>query len=278
MDAKYYVYVYIDPRNFEEFYFGKGVGDRKYSHLQDQSDSEKTRRIRAIQKVGLEPIIRVIAKDLSEHDALLVEKTLLWKLGRTLTNRSSGHYAKKFRPKNTMYKKLFGFDYLNSIYYLNVGEGPTRDWDDCRQYGFLSAGQGVRWRNQIESLEVGDIVVAYLASRGYVGVGRVLERATAVADARLADGQLLVSLNLKQPGLFTNSQSPEKSEYAVIVEWLRQVPREGARWQAKSGLFTSQLVRASLENQATTVKFVEREFELDLERELSQSDRLSLTN
>ena len=25
----YYVYVYIDPRNFEEFYFGKGKGSRK---------------------------------------------------------------------------------------------------------------------------------------------------------------------------------------------------------------------------------------------------------
>ena len=25
----YYVYVYIDPRNYEEFYFGKGRGSRK---------------------------------------------------------------------------------------------------------------------------------------------------------------------------------------------------------------------------------------------------------
>ena len=25
----YYVYVYIDPRNFEEFYFGKGRGTGK---------------------------------------------------------------------------------------------------------------------------------------------------------------------------------------------------------------------------------------------------------
>jgi len=25
----YYVYVYIDPRNHEEFYYGKGKGSRK---------------------------------------------------------------------------------------------------------------------------------------------------------------------------------------------------------------------------------------------------------
>jgi hypothetical protein len=87
----YYVYVYIDPRNYEEFYYGKGKGSRKDAHLTDPSDSEKVRRIGAIQKAGLEPIVRVITRDLSEHDALLVEKTLLWKLGRQLTNISSGH-------------------------------------------------------------------------------------------------------------------------------------------------------------------------------------------
>jgi hypothetical protein len=29
MKNDYYVYVYIDPRNFEEFYYGKGRGNRK---------------------------------------------------------------------------------------------------------------------------------------------------------------------------------------------------------------------------------------------------------
>lgn len=94
----YYVYVYIDPRNYEEFYFGKGRGSRKDAHLTDASDTEKTRRINEIHKEKLAPIVRVIARKLSEHDALLVEKTLLWKLGRNLTNVSSGHYSEKFRP------------------------------------------------------------------------------------------------------------------------------------------------------------------------------------
>ena len=91
--SDYYVYVYIDPRNLEEFYFGKGKGSRKDVHLSEESDSEKARRIAAIQKEGLEPTIRVIARNLSERDALLVEKTLLWKLGRQLTNVSSGSYS-----------------------------------------------------------------------------------------------------------------------------------------------------------------------------------------
>ena len=36
---EYYVYVYIDPRNFKKFYFGKG--NRKNTHKFDKGDSEK---------------------------------------------------------------------------------------------------------------------------------------------------------------------------------------------------------------------------------------------
>jgi len=78
----YYVYVYIDPRNNEEFYYGKGTGSRKDAH---------------------------------------VEKTLLWKLGKWTTNIATGHFADKFRPHNTLHKELSGFDYQNGIYYYNVG-------------------------------------------------------------------------------------------------------------------------------------------------------------
>ena len=108
MSSDYYVYVYIDPRNFEEFYFGKGTGARKDAHLQDHSDTQKAHRIEAIRKAGLEPTIRIIARDLSEHDALLVEKTLLWKLGKNLTNISSGHYKDNFRPHDTRIHKYDG--------------------------------------------------------------------------------------------------------------------------------------------------------------------------
>ena len=60
-------YVYVDPRNHEEFYFGQGCGSRKKAHLADTSDTKKTQRIAAIRKAGLEPIIRVIARGLSER-------------------------------------------------------------------------------------------------------------------------------------------------------------------------------------------------------------------
>jgi hypothetical protein len=77
---EYYVYVYIDPRNFEEFYYGKGKGNRKEAHLKDDSDSGKAKQIKAITEEGLKPIIKVIAKGLTESEAFLIEKTLIWKL------------------------------------------------------------------------------------------------------------------------------------------------------------------------------------------------------
>lgn len=59
--SDYYVYVYIDPRNFEEFYYGKGRGSRKEAHLFEAGDSPKIKRIAEIRAVGITPIVRVIA-------------------------------------------------------------------------------------------------------------------------------------------------------------------------------------------------------------------------
>ena len=138
----YYVYVYIDPRNHEEFYYGKGRGSRKVAHLKDNSGSEKSIRIGEIRRAGLEPIIRVIARDLTQSEALLVEKTLLWKLGKWTLNIATGHFAKKFRPRDTLHKELFGFDFKSGLYYYNVGENEARNWDDYAKLGFISAGWG----------------------------------------------------------------------------------------------------------------------------------------
>lgn len=57
---KWYVYRLIDPRNGETFYVGKGRGNRVFDHAkgispgEDNRDTQKLRRIRAIQAAGLE--------------------------------------------------------------------------------------------------------------------------------------------------------------------------------------------------------------------------------
>lgn len=87
--------------------------------------------------------------------------------------------------------------------------------------------------------------MAYLKNHGYVGIGRVIEKAIKVNEYRIA-GQSLKSLPLKEIRIFENSDN-EKSEYLVKVEWIRSVESNGAKWQKKSKLFSSQLIKASLE-------------------------------
>jgi hypothetical protein len=258
MKKDYYVYVYIDPRNFEEFYYGKGRGNRKEAHLKDENDTEKVRVIKEIRKEGLEPIIKVIARNLTEDEAFLVEKTLIWKLGKTLTNISSGQFAERFRPHNTFHQSLFGFDYQNGIYYVNIGEGKTRSWVDCQQYGFLSAGQGKKWSDPLRTLEKGDVVVAYLKRHGFVGVGKVLEKAVQINSFKF-NNKTLHQIPLDCKGMFVNSDN-ENSEYVLKVEWVVAVDAKEAKWASKSGLFTTQQIKASLQNQEKTLEFLEKEF------------------
>lgn len=267
MKKGYYVYVYIDPRNLNEFYYGKGLGNRKFSHLKEDSDSVKAKTIKSIQQAGLEPIIRVVAKNLTEEQALLIEKTLIWKLGRNLTNVASGHFADNFRPHNHLHKDLYGFDYENALYYVNVGEGDHRSWDDCRKYGFISAGQNWdKWGQKMYLFEVGDLIAAYLSKSGYVGIGRVKAKACPAHQFKFK-GKLLSNVNLIQPKLLCNNKEVKDQEHIVAVDWLATSDRHSAKY--KTGIFTYPSVVASLEEQPKTIQFLEKEFKVDFKKLLN---------
>lgn len=257
--ADYYVYVYIDPRNLEEFYYGKGSGNRKSAHLDASGDNQKARRVAAIKAAGREPEVKVIAAGLTEAEALLVEKTLIWRLGRTLTNVSSGHYADRFRPQDTLHLSLPGFDFANDVYYVNVGECETRAWADCRKFGFLAAGGARKWSDPLCSLEPGDFVVAYLKGAGYVGVGKVIDSAVPVSRF-LFEGRPVAIQKLTQPGLLKRAADPVTTEYLVRIEWVASVAGRDAKFKPRSGLFTTPLIRASLARQPKTLQFVEEAF------------------
>lgn len=258
-NTDFYVYVYIDPRNLEMFYVGKGRGSRKDAHLSDKSDKEKARRISAIRKAGQKPTIRVIARDLSEHDALLIEKTLLWKLGSQLTNVASGHYSQIFRPNNTLHLDLPGFDFQCGVYYYNVGEGSFRNWDDYKKFGFISGGGGKRWREAMLGFQKGDVVAAFLKKHGFVGVGCVTECAKPVREV-IIRGKPLLSHSLFCPAMADDAHRDDLCEYVAKVKWAVAVDRSQAKWASKAGLFTTPLVRASLDAQPKTIAFLEREF------------------
>lgn len=259
-DKSFYVYVYIDPRSLQEFYYGKGQGDRKDAHRSDDKDSEKTRIIKEIENEGLEPIVKVIAKGLTEDQAFLIEKTLIWKLGRTLTNKSSGHFAENFRAHNTLHKDLHGFDFENGVYCINIGEGPHRTWNDSRNYSFISAGQSwKKYGSRICSLRPNDILCGYLSEYGYVGIARVIEAAVP-ANIFLYNGKALSSCPLeRQKEMFELRPDPKDGEFVLKVEWLSLRDKEDRiggtieHWRSRSML-------GSLEEQKETLKLLEKEF------------------
>jgi uncharacterized protein len=94
---KSYVYVYIDPRNGEIFYIGKGKGNRLFTHLGDLSETDKTTKISDIKASGKEPQIDILRYGLSDSEAELVEASAIDLIGKFgLTNKMSGHHKGSF--------------------------------------------------------------------------------------------------------------------------------------------------------------------------------------
>jgi len=144
----------------------------------------------------------------------------------------------------------------NDVFYVNVGEGPHRNWDDCRQFGFLAAGGGRKWSKQLEKIKAGDTVIAYLKGYGYVGIGKVTSTATQATKF------MVKSVPIKELPLVNDTIrsikrfSKENGEYLIGVDWQVAVPRDQAAWRPSSGLYTTALVCASLRNQPVTTEFV----------------------
>ena len=84
----FFVYQYVDPRNGEPFYVGKGKGKRHLCHLKeatgewnvDLSNPFKKRRIQEIIESGEKPTIIKLAKNLSEKEAFELEKYYIKRL------------------------------------------------------------------------------------------------------------------------------------------------------------------------------------------------------
>jgi hypothetical protein len=148
----------------------------------------------------------------------------------------------------------------SGYWFVNVGEGPHRNWDDNRRYGYISAGQGTLYSRFLTRLKVGDKIFAYMKKLGYVGYGEVTQPASMIR-AFVPDGQTkpLLELPLKAKLAGENSDNPELSEWAIGVRWLRSYPAEEAK--RFKGAFANQNVVCELKD-ADTVEFLEQEFGL----------------
>ena len=93
---RYYVYAYVDPRNGEIFYVGKGCRARALSHLDVIGESPKALRLSELLGAGFPPRIDILAHGLAdEGTALRIEAAVidaLWP-DKKLTNKVRGSKA-----------------------------------------------------------------------------------------------------------------------------------------------------------------------------------------
>ncbi|MFP3801155.1 endonuclease NucS domain-containing protein [Paraburkholderia sp. SIMBA_027] len=143
-------------------------------------------------------------------------------------------------------------------WFVNVGEGPHRTWDDNRKFSFIGAGQGTYYSSALKRLSVGDKFYAYMKGLGYVGFGEVVSPAVMIRDYVLPDTQTaLLSAGLKAEYPDENSDNEELSEYVVGVRWLKSVGKDQAKTFPK--IFANQNVVCKLRDEAT-LKFLQQTF------------------
>lgn len=126
----------------------------------------------------------------------------------------------------------------NGEYYVSYG---GRDWEDARQYGFISGGGGSWYSQTLKMLSPGDRVWVKIPKVGYVGVGRVTESVCSGKEftVQMPSGERPALEVLRQgEGYKKNADNPDKAEYFVRVEWLDTVPESKAVNEV--GLFGNQ--------------------------------------
>ncbi len=149
----------------------------------------------------------------------------------------------------------------SGLYFVNVGDGEHRSWEDCKSYGFISAGQGLIYSRAVKKLKVGDKILAYLKGKGYVGFGEVTSTAVMAKDFKLNDKTLLFGHNLKQPNIKKNCDNPDLSDWVVGVKWIDAKERENA--VTKTGIFANQNVVCKLRDQST-IDYLKEHFSIDI--------------
>lgn len=134
--------------------------------------------------------------------------------------RKASHLKKQQEPWN-------GKDW-----YVSFGEGETRNWEDARRYGFVSAGGGAWYTRTLRILPVDGRVFVNLPGRGYVGVGIITGAPAAARDFKVQiEGQQvpITQVPLKAANLAAAAAlEDDETEWFVPVSWIKTIPAQEA--------------------------------------------------
>ena len=161
---KYYVYVYSDPDTKKPFYVGKGKGNRVFSHLNNNSESEKAQKINEILEKGKKPIIEILAHGLDEETAFKVEAAAIDLIGiKNLTNRQRGHESSSYGKIEVSlldarysHEKLDPDEITDNIMFIRINKRYRNDMTPMEIY---EATRGY-WKLKLENAKKVDYVLS----------------------------------------------------------------------------------------------------------------------
>ncbi len=148
-------------------------------------------------------------------------------------------------------------------FYVSLGEGEHRSWDDCQKYGFVSGGNGKWYSQTLKLLSPGSRIFVNIPKTGYVGVGMVKDAVVSIKDFKVSlDGQEvpILEVPLVAPKMDENVNDPDLCEYLVRIEWIKTVPRSAAYWE--KGLFALQHTACRMTS-SFTIERLSQHFGLD---------------
>ncbi len=148
-------------------------------------------------------------------------------------------------------------------FYISLGEGDHRNWDDCQKYGFVSGGNGKWYSQTLKLLFPGSRVFVNIPKTGYVGVGVVKDTVVPMKDFKVSlDGQeiSILQVPLIAHKMDENINDTDLCEYLVRIEWIKTVPRSAAYWE--KGLFALQHTACRMTS-SFTIERLSQHFGLD---------------
>lgn len=146
---------------------------------------------------------------------------------------------------------------------FTLGENNSRNWEDCIEYGYVSAGGGTWYSKSLNALEEGHRIFCMIPKLGYVGVGVVKAKAVPVTDFLVeVDGEKkhIYELSLKATEITKDKDDKDSCEYLVKIDWDKTVDRSKAYWE--KGLVANQNSAFKLRNKFTLEKLLTH-FKLD---------------
>lgn len=216
-------------------------------------DSETERIINYLSNNFDVPINAVFFRYFKEGESEFITRS--WLLDPTIVEEKSNNTKKEGKREK----------WNKQDFVVNFEDGNYRNWEDAIEYGFVSAGNGRWYSKTLYQLDIGSRIFCMIPRKGYVGIGKVVEKAKPINEVLFNVGgtnRNVDEVDFRASNMLHDLGNNEKCEHVVKVEWEKFVPKDKAFWV--KGLMANQNSAYKLRNQYT-IDEVSEFFKLNIE-------------